>query len=199
MSGIHWAIPLDVKKRLATRILSFSNLIICSSDKPGKVIIAHNTMEKPRITVPAFLIYCQVLSQVWINRPRIVGARYGGSSITNGVLGPFNMVERINLAANRAKVQDRIVRRNSIRARFPGKKAPIITAYTGSLAPQFMNGTTSNVAIRSFLSRRVLVAITPGTAHPPDMPPLTIRAITEFPCNPNHLRTLSSMYATRAM
>ena len=69
---------------------------------------------------------------------------------------------------------------------------------TGSLAPQFMNGTVSRVASRSLGERRVRVAITPGTAQPPAMPPETMNGITEEPCRPNRWKMRSIMKATRA-
>ena len=61
------------------------------------------------------------------------------------------------------------------------KNAPMSIAYTGSFAPQFINGVMRIVAILSFSPLSVLVANTPGTAHPPDIPPLTIRASIELP------------------
>ena len=105
----------------------------------------------------------------------------------------------MSLAANKAKAQESRVRINIIRARSLEKKAPMSMAYTGNFAPQLINGATRSVAILSFGSLRVLVAITPGTAHPPEIPPLMIRAMTEFPCSPNQRKTLSSIYATLAI
>jgi hypothetical protein len=61
-----------------------------------------------------------------------------------------------------------------------------------------MKGTVSRVAKRSRRDLRVRVAITPGTAQPPAMPPDTIKAITELPCRPKILKILSSMNAMRA-
>ena len=51
----------------------------------------------------------------------------------------------------------------------------------GSFAPQFMKGTDSIVAILSFGSLSVLAAIIPGTAHPPLIPPDTMKGTMEFP------------------
>ena len=84
------------------------------------------------------------------------------------------------------------VRAKSIWASRAAKKAPINRAYTGSLAPQFIMGTVSMVARRALGSRKVRAAITPGTAQPPLMPPLTIMAITLLPCRPKFLSTRSS-------
>jgi len=56
-------------------------------------------------------------------------------------------------------------------ASFWVKKAAIKRANTGSLAPQFMKGAVKSVASRSRGERRVRVAMTPGTAQPPAMPP----------------------------
>ncbi len=71
------------------------------------------------------------------------------------------------------------------------KKAPIKTLYTGSLAPQFINGTTNMVARRALGSLSVRVAMMPGTAQPPEMPPPTMSAITELPCRPKARSTRS--------
>ena len=109
------------------------------------------------------------------------------------------MVDLMILAAKSAKAHERRVRRNIILALSLEKKAPISMAYTGSLAPQFIKGTTKRVAILSLRSLNTLVAMTPGTAHPPEIPPLTTRAITELPCSPNQRNNLSSIYATRAI
>ena len=84
-------------------------------------------------------------------------------------------------------------------ASFLAKKAAISIAKTGSLAPQFIKGKTNIVAILSLEPLKVLVAITPGTAQPPAIPPLTIKAITELPCRPNQRKILSIMYAILAM
>jgi len=86
-----------------------------------------------------------------------------------------------------------MVKRNIYWALFSLKKAPISRASTGILAPQFMNGTVSRVAIRSFGERRVRVAMTPGTAQPPAIPPETMNGITEEPCRPKILKTRSIM------
>ncbi len=71
-------------------------------------------------------------------------------------------------------------------------------AKTGILAPQFMKGTTSIVVSRSFSSRMVRVAITPGTAQPPAMPPDTIMARMLLPCSPKMRSTRSRTKAMRA-
>ncbi len=94
--------------------------------------------------------------------------------MTNGVEAPLTTVILRNLAASSAPAQEISVRINIIPARLWGKKAAISSANTGSLAPQFMNGAVSRVAMRSLGDRRVRVAITPGTAQPPAMPPETI-------------------------
>lgn len=89
--------------------------------------------------------------------------------------------------------------RNIYLAWWSEKKAPISRASTGSLAPQFMKGTVSKVAIRSLGERRVRVAMTPGTAQPPAIPPETMKGITEEPCRPKRGRKIRSiMKATRA-
>ncbi len=61
-----------------------------------------------------------------------------------------------------------------------------------------MNGTVSRVARRSLGDFRVRVAMTPGTAQPPAIPPETINAMTDAPCRPNIRNTRSSMNAIRA-
>jgi len=56
-----------------------------------------------------------------------------------------------------------------------------------------MNGAVMSVAIFSFLPRSVRVAMTPGTAQPPAMPPETMKGMTELPCRPKLRKTRSSM------
>ena len=56
-------------------------------------------------------------------------------------------------------------------AALSGKKAPASSKNTGSLAPQAMYGRVSRVASFSLGLRRVRVAMAPGMAQPPAMPP----------------------------
>jgi len=53
-------ISADADDIRASRCLS--NFSVSESGSPGNVIIAHNTTETAKMTVPAFLIYCHVLS-----------------------------------------------------------------------------------------------------------------------------------------
>ena len=64
---------------------------------------------------------------------------------------------------------------------------------TGIFAPQVMRGRVIMVAMRSFSLRMVRVAITPGMAQPPAMPPAMMKGITEEPCSPKARMTRSSM------
>jgi hypothetical protein len=102
-------------------------------------------------------------------------------------------VMRRSFATRSAPIQATAVIRSMTRASWLVKKAATRRANTGSLAPQFMKGAVSSVASRSRGDFRVRVAITPGTAHPPAMPPETTKAITELPCRPKARKTRSSM------
>jgi hypothetical protein len=59
----------------STAVRSSANCVSVVSGSRGKVIKAQSRIEMARITVPAFLIYCQVRSQVWIRSPFRVGSR----------------------------------------------------------------------------------------------------------------------------
>ncbi len=141
---------------------------------------AHIRMATARITVPAFLIYCQVLCHAWMRTPLTVGSRYGGSSMIKGVDSPFTRVDRSSFATNRAAIHPPATQKNITDAEF-SKKAAAIRRMTGTLAPQLMNGAVNTVASFSLGLLSVRAAITPGTAHPPAIPPDTINGITEEP------------------
>ncbi len=64
---------VEAEARIPAR--SLSNRPACTSDSAGNVIMAQRTMAMARMTVPAFLMYCQVRSQVWISSPLRVGIR----------------------------------------------------------------------------------------------------------------------------
>ena len=111
--------------------------------------------------------------------------------MTKGVGSPLSTVMRKIFDTIRATSQANKVNRNIYLALCSVKKVPISRARTGTLAPQFIKGTVKSVAIRSLGERSVLVAITPGTAQPPAIPPETINGITEEPCSPKIRNTLS--------
>ncbi len=113
--------------------------------------------------------------------------------MTNGVGSPLIMVERSSLDTSSAIAQANSVMPNIICASFSLKKAAIKSRKTGSLAPQGMKGAVIRVASFSFGLRSVLVAITPGTAQPPMMPPETMKGMAEQPCRPKTRRARSSM------
>ena len=80
------------------------------------------------ITVPAFLRYNQVRSQVCISTVLKVGNRYGGSSITKGVDSPLRIVDLSNLADISAKTQERTVTANIMEPSLRLKKASMSIA-----------------------------------------------------------------------
>lgn len=61
--------------RAVRSVIRSSNCLTVLSGKPGNVIMAHNTTATAKITVAAFLMYIQVLSQVWMRSPFTVGIR----------------------------------------------------------------------------------------------------------------------------
>ena len=113
--------------------------------------------------------------------------------MTKGVGSPLITVERSRRETSRAAIQAPTVTRNMTLAAEFGKKAAASIRNTGTLAPQVMKGVVTRVASFSLGLRRVRVAMTPGTAQPPAMPPATMKGSTELPCSPNILNTRSSM------
>ena len=113
--------------------------------------------------------------------------------MTKGVLAPLTTVLRRSLATKRAATQAVSVTRDMTPASEPGKKAAASIKNTGTLAPQVMNGVTSRVASFSLGLRSARVAMTPGTAQPPAMPPATMNGSTLVPCRPKMRNTRSSM------
>ncbi len=113
--------------------------------------------------------------------------------MTKGVGSPLIRVERRNQDTSSAIIQANRVIRNMIWASFSLKKAAINSRKTGSLAPHGMNGAVIRVASFSFGLRKVRVAMTPGTAQPPMIPPEMIKGIAEQPCRPKMRSTRSSM------
>ena len=94
--------------------------------------------------------------------------------MTKGVASPLMMVERSRRATSRAKTQpDSMTSIITVGAWSP-KKAAASSRNTGSLAPQLMYGRVSRVASFSLGLRRVRVAMAPGMAQPPAIPPAMI-------------------------
>src|SRR5690554_35805 len=96
----------------------------------------------------------------------MVGLRYGGSSITNGVSSSLNKVLRKNSAVIHAIVIPNTYNpKRAILACF-GKNAPTNSMYTGKRALHDMNGTINIVIMRLLLLSIVRVAIIAGTLQP---------------------------------
>ena len=113
--------------------------------------------------------------------------------MTKGVAGPRITVLRRMRATTRAMSHANSVMQKSAWASCPAKNTPVSRMSTGSFAPHVMKGAVSMVASFSLGERRVREASTPGTAHPPPMPPEMMKGITEEPCRPKMRNTRSSM------
>ena len=157
-------------------------------------------MVESRITVPAFLIKEDALSQILLSTLPAVGIWYCGSSITNGDGSPanilvfFNMIPEHTIAATPMKYALVATQAEALPSAF-GKNAPAIIAMIGSFAPQGMNVVVMIDILRSRSDSMVLVAITPGIPQP-ELINIGINALPERP----NLRKIRSMInATRAM
>ena len=113
--------------------------------------------------------------------------------MTNGVDSPFIKVDRNSFATISAINHAVSVMENMIMGRWSAKKAPINSRNTGIFAPQGIKGAVRIVASFSRGLRNVRAAITPGTAHPPAIPPEIIKGITELPWSPKIRNILSIM------
>ncbi len=70
-----------------------------------------------------------------------------------------------------------------------------MSATTVSFAPHGINGAVITVILRSFSFSIIFVAMIPGTLQPVH----TSRGMNDFPDNPNFLKILSIIKATRAI
>ena len=125
----------------------------------------------------------------------VVGMRYGGSSITNGVSSPFTRNLLNNLAISTARRIPIVYMDKRIKLPLFGKNAPISTKYIGRRALHDISGLTRIVMRRHLRSSIIREAIMAGTLHPKPM----ISGMNDFPCKPIRCMILSMMKAARAM
>ena len=122
-----------------------------------------------------------------------LGIRYGGSSIMNAALLSLKMVF-LNSSPNSAASTMPPRYRLSTTSVCPlAKNAPAMSAYTGSLAEQLMNGTSRMVLRLSCIFSMVLAAIAAGTVQPK---PIS-KGMKLLPLKPIFRMGLSMMNAIR--
>ena len=96
----------------------------------------------------------------------MVGRRYGGSSITNGVSSVLNQKRRSSRAVTTAtSIPSRYSDRNTNAACFE-KNVPTSSTYTGRRAEHDMNGLMSTVMMRFERLSMARAAMMAGTLQP---------------------------------